>query len=247
MPLLTWYVPKVVTKKLNGKDHKILEDAAYSLYTYKTDENERYKVFPNGTLRVTDLSNDDSGKFICRANTIKDSTERHLTLTVMNGTIAKIESFTKQTKGTLGLSTKISCNVSGDPFPDVIWTTPKGRELQESYFSRSEKYSKRDYATGSELFIRQLTVEDAGEWTCTAENFVGAQDTQLGVTVEEVKQEEADDYALKIGLGLVGLVVAVVIGIGIYYLYRFIRTGKLRRKKERLRKQKEEEQVGMRM
>jgi len=49
-PLLTWYVPKVVEQE--GTDQKILAEAAYSMYTFKSDENERYKVYPNGTLRV---------------------------------------------------------------------------------------------------------------------------------------------------------------------------------------------------
>ena len=60
---------------------------------------------------------------------------------------------------------------------------------QRIRITKDGKYSQQEFSFGAELFIRNLTARDAGEWKCKAENFVDNIQTILGVTVEEKKEK----------------------------------------------------------
>ena len=78
-------------------------------------------------------------------------------------------------------------------------------------------------------------------------NFLAAAEEVIGVSVEETKSESAQSIVMISGLSVVGLVVAVVIGILVYYLHGFRKSRARTAVLEEVRKQREDEQHGMRI
>ena len=69
----------------------------------------------------------------------------------------------------------------------------------------------------------------------------------IGVSVEEKRHGSASSVVMISGLSIVGIVVAVVIGIGIYYLHSYTKRMAINAQREEARKQREDEQHGMRI
>ena len=78
-------------------------------------------------------------------------------------------------------------------------------------------------------------------------NFLASTESKIGVSVEEHRQESAQSIVMISGLTVVGLVVAVVIGVGVYYLHGFRKRQARKAVLEEARKQREDEQHGMRI
>ena len=55
-----------------------------------------------------------------------------------------------------------------------------------------------DLKSGSTLTVRQLVPEDSGFYKCKGENFMGADESEISLVVEEAKPE-GDGYLLIIG------------------------------------------------
>ena len=70
----------------------------------------------------------------------------------------------------VGKNLTLTCNVSGDPFPEVIWSKD-GQSL--SLFN----------ATGPVLHLVNVTREDVGSYKCTAKNKVGEDSRPVLVNV----------------------------------------------------------------
>lgn len=227
-PMVTWYTPK------NDK---------YNIF----NPTHKYTVFDNGTIRIRGLSSDDSGKFMCTGHLVSSQDTRFVTINAIDGEKPEILGATPNLKTTAGSQTRISCNITGDPWPSVQWKTPRGKLLQSTDFSRDGKFSKRDFSVGSELVIRNIISEDSGEWSCIVTNFLAAAEEVIGVSVEETKSESAQSIVMISGLSVVGLVVAVVIGILVYYLHGFRKSRARTAVLEEVRKQREDEQHGMRI
>lgn len=146
-----------------------------------------------------------------------------------------------------GEQASLSCNVSGDPFPLITFKTALGEVLDDSVFTHSGKYSKRETSSGSELIIREVESNDSGEWLCIASNFMDEVDQMMRLIVEKKESESADNTVMYIGMSMVGLVLLVLVTVGGYYLYKWIKRRKLQKIRDAARKRVEEEQTGMRM
>ena len=117
---------------------------------------------------------DDRGKFMCTGHLVSSQDTKFVTINAIKGEMPEILGATPNLKTTAGSQTRISCNITGDPWPSVQWKTPRGKLLQDSDFSRDGKFSKREYSVGSELVIRNIISEDSGEWSCIVSNFLAS-------------------------------------------------------------------------
>lgn len=77
-----------------------------------------------------------------------------------------------------GESLTLSCNVTGDPEPQVTWT--KNNKPLSSSEVVDLKY-KNGVAT---LRINEVYPEDEGEYVCKATNSIGTSDTRCRLTVK---------------------------------------------------------------
>lgn len=77
-----------------------------------------------------------------------------------------------------GESLSLSCNVTGDPEPQITWT--KNRKPLSSSEVVDLKY-KNGVAT---LRISEVYPEDEGEYVCKATNSVGTSETKCRLTIK---------------------------------------------------------------
>lgn len=69
-----------------------------------------------------------------------------------------------------GSSASFTCNASGIPSPDIIWTSPNGKSGNE-IAADSVKYQVMSTSGSSQLTIKDVSVEDQGYYLCNASNF----------------------------------------------------------------------------
>ncbi|XP_060064421.1 leucine-rich repeat and fibronectin type III domain-containing protein 1-like protein [Ylistrum balloti] len=76
-------------------------------------------------------------------------------------------------------SLRMSCELTGDPYPDVTWTRHDGKHVAFTYENTSNYYVSK---TGS-LDIFNVSKTDEGTWTLGVSNTVGQQSHQLKIVV----------------------------------------------------------------
>jgi len=79
----------------------------------------------------------------------------------------------------LGWSLYLSCELDGDPFPEVSWTRPDRKRFEFSY-NQQEPYL---IAENGSMKITRVSNIDRGMWTLQAFNGHGQQQHQIGVQV----------------------------------------------------------------
>lgn len=82
---------------------------------------------------------------------------------------------------TEGESLSISCNISGDPFPEMEWRHPNGDIIHTS--SHIGQYHTSENKT---LHVPVIYLEDAGVWILTTSNVQGSVEKEFLVTVKVI-------------------------------------------------------------
>ncbi|XP_060064416.1 immunoglobulin superfamily member 10-like [Ylistrum balloti] len=86
------------------------------------------------------------------------------------------------TRITTGDVLQISCNLSGDPFPSIEWTTPSGDRLYP-YNSTLGSFSVSD--NGS-LTVFSSSMIDSGKWTMKLSNHAGMVEREFTVDIQAI-------------------------------------------------------------
>ncbi|XP_055624206.1 cell adhesion molecule Dscam2 isoform X48 [Toxorhynchites rutilus septentrionalis] len=129
--------------------------------------NRKQKVFPNGTLIIENVErNSDQATYTCVAKNSEGYTARG-TLEVAVMELPEIEPFSFSSHGfNSGSSAKTMCMITSGDSPMNIYWLKNGLKLDASNIRRLDEYS-------SYLTIRLVTISDAGNYTCVAENAAG--------------------------------------------------------------------------
>ena len=69
-----------------------------------------------------------------------------------------------------GSSASFTCNASGIPSPNIIWTR-QNRKSENRIVADSVKYQVASTSGSSQLTIKDVSVEDQGYYLCNASNF----------------------------------------------------------------------------
>ncbi|KAM6945348.1 matrix-remodeling-associated protein 5 [Aplochiton taeniatus] len=163
---------------------KKLVDAHYSF-------DSRIKVFPNGTLTVQAITDEDSGDYLCVARNKMGDDYVLLGVNVMTRP-AKIQH--KQPQGNqevmYGGDLKVDCIASGLPDPEITWALPDGtmvnpvklaeRSGSGAVGGRSRRYVVFDNGT---LYLNEVGMREQGDYTCYAENQLGKDQMRVRVKV----------------------------------------------------------------
>ncbi|KAB7494490.1 Down syndrome cell adhesion molecule-like protein Dscam2, partial [Armadillidium nasatum] len=162
--LVSWLPPE----KPNGV---ITQYTVYYKEQGKTDsEVQSYKLPPSQlSFEANDLKKKDDYVFWVTASTSFGEGERsqEVYLKPSNKVPAKIASFDDEYLATYKEDVKLQCQAVGIPAPDIRWT------VKGAPFTPNERM--RRLPEGS-LLIREVSRDDAGEYTCHVENSYG-QDT----------------------------------------------------------------------
>lgn len=144
--------------------------------TWKRDnvdivDGGRYKILKNGSLQISNVQESDAGKYRCTAVNVLGSAFSEGTAVVLEPTV--ITNHIESRREDIGWDyTELFCGASWDKKLDLRIEWYKGGV-------RMTKFTNRVYleerATGPPrlLFIRKLTVDDAGMYSCRAYTTVG--------------------------------------------------------------------------
>lgn len=143
--------------------------------------NTRLVQLPNGALVVSNASEADAGLFRCLVENVgasKSSDEAQLQIVPETGEERKLEFLLQPVSVTkvVGATVLLPCVVTGYPAPHVRWMM--GDRLLEESEGRVEVLG------GGILQISNLTEEDAGIYTCTADNGNASIEAQAQLTVQ---------------------------------------------------------------
>nr|XP_015827628.2 hemicentin-1 [Nothobranchius furzeri] len=140
----------------------------------------------DGSLYIERATIEDTGTYVCTAVNVAGST--NITVSVEIQVPPQISPGPYHYIANEGTDTSLSCEASGVPKPDVVWS--KGRQP----LSRDRSSVQSD--SGEFLHISRPTADDAGIYICTATSPVGyaSREIQLSVnTIPKIMGMSGDD------------------------------------------------------
>ncbi|XP_029113444.1 matrix-remodeling-associated protein 5 [Scleropages formosus] len=157
---------------------KILLDSRYS-------PERPVTVFPNGTLRIHQLTAKDGGSYRCmfqRANG-EDMELFQVEVLMKPPKIENLETASK--KVVYGANFQVDCVASGLPDPEVSWSLPDGTTIGNALQSDDSGVRSRRYVIfgNGTLLLRQMEKADEGNYTCYAKNELGEDEMRVNVRV----------------------------------------------------------------
>ncbi|XP_018408468.1 PREDICTED: hemicentin-1 [Nanorana parkeri] len=138
-----------------------------------TDKIDKYVVTKSGELFLLRAEHQNMGNYTCTASNIVGKDSHTVSITIQYG-----PSFTElpaDVSFNKGEKLRLSCKATGNPRPQITWTfKDKSTPVQVG----QSKYL-------NDLVIERVSNEDAGTYTCIAENIVGSINTTVKVFVKE--------------------------------------------------------------
>ncbi|XP_041074117.1 neogenin-like isoform X3 [Polyodon spathula] len=149
------------------------------------DLDERVVKLPNGTLVVSNASEADAGLYRCvveNVGPVKTSDEAELQVLPDTGTDRRLQFLSQPAPVTKarGQDVLLPCVVSGSPAPTVRWM------IGDKVIDESEARFK--VIGGGSLHVMNLTEEDAGIYSCLADNGNETIEAQAELTVQAPPQ-----------------------------------------------------------
>ncbi|KAK6167247.1 hypothetical protein SNE40_021325 [Patella caerulea] len=117
----------------------------------------RFSILDNGSLVISDIQEDDTGRYVCSASNVagRDSQSRLLRVQVP----PRIIRSPQDTQVTMNSQLELQCAAVGVPTPSITWM------LNDRLVPYANSVNGR-----SNYFVRNVMKEDAGEYTCVATN-----------------------------------------------------------------------------
>ncbi|KAG1956198.1 matrix-remodeling-associated protein [Pimephales promelas] len=157
---------------------KKLVDAYYSF-------DRRMKVFANGTLTITSVTENDEGDYLCVARNKMGDDYVLLKVNVMMKAAKIDRKSLSDHKVSYGGELKVDCVASGFPNPEITWSLPDGtmvNSIAQSHDNsiRTKRYVMFDNGT---LYLNEVGMKEEGDYTCYAENRIGKDEMKVHIKV----------------------------------------------------------------
>lgn len=145
-------------------------------------QDHRVSVLPNGTLRIKNATYLDHGVYKCIASNAAGADTISVRLTV--AALAPVIQQLKNENIALpeGSTVYLNCTAKGVPPPKIIWSTPSGVQLRSSEFVTGLNLFVFNNGT---LYIRGLSLTNAGKYECMATNTVGISSRAVNVLMKK--------------------------------------------------------------
>ncbi|CAK7289594.1 Probable oxidoreductase PXDNL [Vulpes lagopus] len=139
-------------------------------------DDHRLNLFDDGTLMIRNTRESDQGEYQCMARNSAGEVKTQNAMLRYSSPPAK-PSFIIQPQDTevlIGTSTTLECMATGHPHPHVTWTRGSGGALDGS----------RHLATSGGLYLKNVTLQDHGQFTCHANNNQGTVQATANIIVQ---------------------------------------------------------------
>ncbi|KAL0185092.1 hypothetical protein M9458_020788 [Cirrhinus mrigala] len=143
------------------------------------------KVFGNGTLTITSVTEKDEGDYLCVARNKMGDDYVLLKVNVMTKAAKIDHKSLSDHKVSYGGELKVDCIASGLPNPEITWSLPDGtmvNSIPQSDNSglRTKRYVMFDNGT---LYLNEVGMREEGDYTCYAENEIGKDEMKVHIKV----------------------------------------------------------------
>nr|DBA21577.1 TPA: hypothetical protein GDO54_018188 [Pyxicephalus adspersus] len=145
------------------------------------NNDSKHTIIDGNILLIRDANQEDSGKYSCVASNGLGKDEQSVTLIYTER--PKITAIKPLLQVPVGEDAVLECRTEGLPDPLVIWY--KGDKEVTGLISGSH---------GGTLTLKEVAVEDAGEYTCVASNEAGTASDVIQVEVGISKPEDTGVY-----------------------------------------------------
>uniref|UniRef100_A0A8C1VBT7 Ig-like domain-containing protein n=1 Tax=Cyprinus carpio TaxID=7962 RepID=A0A8C1VBT7_CYPCA len=157
---------------------KKLVDAYYSF-------DRRMKVFGNGTLAITSVTEKDEGDYLCVARNKMGDDYVLLKVNVMMKAAKIDHKSLSDHKVSYGGELKVDCIASGLPNPEITWSLPDGTMVNgipqsDHNWVHTKRYVMFDNGT---LYLNEVGMKEEGDYTCYAENRIGKDEMKVHIKV----------------------------------------------------------------
>ncbi|KAJ8393617.1 hypothetical protein AAFF_G00058360 [Aldrovandia affinis] len=156
-----------------------------TLLDYHYSPQRSITAFPNGTLRILQLTEKDGGSYVCLFQRPNGEDMEVFQVEVLMKP-PKIEHLgSAQKRVTYGENFQVDCVASGLPDPELSWSLPDGTMINNALQSddsgaRSRRYVMFDNGT---LLLQQMGKRDEGDYTCYAKNKLGEDEMRVSIRV----------------------------------------------------------------
>ncbi len=143
------------------------------------------KVFGNGTLTITLVTEKDEGDYLCVARNNMGDDYVLLKVKVMMKAAKINHKSLSDHKVSYGGELKVDCVASGLPNPEITWSLPDGtmvNSIQQSDDNgvRAKRHVMFDNGT---LYLNEVGMKEEGDYTCYAENRIGKDEMKVHIKV----------------------------------------------------------------
>ncbi|KAI1884966.1 hypothetical protein AGOR_G00215340 [Albula goreensis] len=156
-----------------------------TLLDYRYSPERSITAFPNGTLRILQLTEKDGGSYVCMFQRPNGEDMKIFQVEVLMKP-PKIEHLgSAQKRVTYGDNFQVDCVASGLPDPQLSWSLPDGTMINNALQSddsgtRSRRYVMFENGT---LLLQQMGKRDEGDYTCHAKNKLGEDEMRVSIKV----------------------------------------------------------------
>ncbi|KAM6149249.1 matrix-remodeling-associated protein 5-like [Rhynchocyon petersi] len=146
----------------------------------------RVKVFPNGTLVVTAVTDKDSGDYLCVVRNDIGDDYVALKVNVMMQAARIKHKDENDHRVSYGSDLHVDCVATGLPDPEISWSLPDGSQVNPFMQSddvgggRAKRFVVFNNGT---LYFNEVGMREAGDYTCVAQNQVGKDEMKVRVRV----------------------------------------------------------------
>uniref|UniRef100_A0A8I3Q2P6 Lactoperoxidase n=1 Tax=Canis lupus familiaris TaxID=9615 RepID=A0A8I3Q2P6_CANLF len=155
-------------------------DSLKRLHSLDLEDDHRLNLFDDGTLMIRNTRESDQGEYQCMARNSAGEVKTQNAMLRYSSPPAK-PSFIIQPQDTevlIGTSTTLECMATGHPHPRVTWTRGNGEALDGS----------RHLATSGGLYLKNVTLQDHGQFICHANNNQGTVQATANIIVQAPPQ-----------------------------------------------------------
>ncbi|KAB5571023.1 hypothetical protein PHYPO_G00220170 [Pangasianodon hypophthalmus] len=156
-----------------------------TLLEHHYSPHRHISAFPNGTLRILQLTEKDRGSYLCMYQRPNGEDMELFELEVLMKP-PKIENMGSQQKRvTNGENFLVDCVASGLPDPEVSWSLPDGTMINNALQSDDSGTRSRRYIIfeNGTLLLPHMGKSDEGDYTCYAKNTLGEDAMKVSVQV----------------------------------------------------------------